>query len=72
MYKSVFWWLLQGVSKTGAVDRMTDHTHYTGAHKERFDDTGRGVGIQKRSTIDDNSGYVGNYKGAGTYDKKHP
>lgn len=50
---------------------MTDHTKYTGAHKERFDESGHGKGIEGRSEVDKNNGYVGNYKGAGTYDDKH-
>merc|ERR1712131_348179 len=54
------------------VDRMTDATKYTGAHKSRFDaETGKGKGIEGRVDKTDNSGYVGNYKGAGTYDKTH-
>ncbi|XP_067933213.1 tubulin polymerization-promoting protein family member 3-like [Watersipora subatra] len=63
-----------GVSKTGAVDRMTDHTQYTGSHRERFDETGRGKGLQGRQASDASDasdGYVGNYRGSGTYDKVH-
>lgn len=63
--------LLQGVSKTGGVDRMTDHTQYTGSHKERFDEDGKGKGMEGRNNITDDGGYVGNYKGAGTYDDTH-
>jgi hypothetical protein len=50
---------------------MTDTTQYTGAHKERFDATGQGKGKEGRVDEAKNSGYVGNYKGAGTYDAKH-
>jgi len=57
-------------SKTGAVDKMTDASKYTGTHKERFDETGKGKGIAGREEIVDNTGYVGNYKGAGTYEEK--
>merc|ERR1712168_512888 len=64
-----------GVTKTANknnVDRMTDASKYTGAHKSRFDaETGKGKGIEGRVDKTDNSGYVGAYKGAGTYDKKH-
>ena len=49
---------------------MTDSSQYTGAHKERFGADGKGKGIEGRSDRADNTGYVGNYKGAGTYDKK--
>jgi hypothetical protein len=50
---------------------MTDTSKYTGAHKERFDDSGKGKGISGREERHENSGYVGQYKGAGTYDQKH-
>ena len=54
------------------VDRLTDVKGYTGSHKERFDaDTGKGKGMEGRMDKQDGSGYVGNYKGAGTYDKAH-
>lgn len=58
------------MSKTGGVDRMTDHTQYTGAHKERFDQDGKGRGLEGRIGSVDTTGYVGNYKGSGTYDSK--
>jgi len=58
------------VSKTGNVAKMTDTSKYTGSHKERFDQSGKGKGIDGRVNKSDNSGYVGNYKGEGTYDKK--
>ena len=61
----------QRQSATGAVDRMTDTSKYTGSHKERFDQSGKGKGIQGRQDKAANDGYVGNYKGAGTYDAKH-
>lgn len=50
---------------------MTDTSHYTGSHKERFDAGGHGKGKDGRADQVKNTGYVGNYKGAGTYDKKH-
>lgn len=50
---------------------MTDTSQYTGAHKERFDADGHGKGIDGRADLSKNSGYVGNYKGEDTYDKKH-
>ncbi|XP_066484862.1 tubulin polymerization-promoting protein family member 2-like [Tiliqua scincoides] len=55
----------------GAVDRLTDTSKYTGSHKERFDESGKGKGIAGRADMVANSGYVGAYKGAGTYDKSH-
>ncbi|XP_007537906.1 tubulin polymerization-promoting protein family member 2 [Erinaceus europaeus] len=62
-----------GVTKAtnvGAVDRLTDTSKYTGSHKERFDESGKGKGIAGREEMTENSGYVSGYKGAGTYDKK--
>ncbi|XP_062587254.1 tubulin polymerization-promoting protein family member 3-like [Saccostrea cucullata] len=59
------------ISKTGGVDRMTDTSKYTGSHKERFDESGKGKGKEGRVDKVDDSGYVGNYKDQGTYDKKH-
>ncbi|XP_007905750.1 tubulin polymerization-promoting protein family member 3 [Callorhinchus milii] len=56
--------------KGGAVERLTDTSKYTGSHKERFDESGKGKGLSGREDIKDNTGYVGNYKGAGTYDEK--
>ncbi|XP_069701591.1 tubulin polymerization-promoting protein homolog [Periplaneta americana] len=59
-----------GVSKTGAVDRLTDTSLYTGSHKERFDESGKGKGIEGRENVAEDSGYVTGYKGKDTYDKK--
>lgn len=50
---------------------MTDASGYTGSHKERFDESGKGKGIDGRENREANDGYVGNYKGSGTYDAKH-
>lgn len=58
------------MAKTGAVDRLTDTSKYTGAHKERFDESGKGKGKTGREDIADSSGYVGAYRGSGTYDEK--
>ncbi|NXI40480.1 TPPP2 protein, partial [Galbula dea] len=58
-------------TKVGGVDRLTDTSKYTGSHKERFDESGKGKGLAGRRDATDNSGYVGAYKGAGTYDKTH-
>lgn len=60
----------QATSKTGGVGRMTDTSKYTGSHKERFDDSGKGKGKEGRAEIAKNDGYVGAYKGKGSYDKK--
>nr|XP_025043037.1 tubulin polymerization-promoting protein family member 3 [Pelodiscus sinensis] len=53
-----------GVTKAatgGALDRLTDTSKYTGSHKERFDESGKGQGESGREDI---------YKHAGTYDAK--
>lgn len=62
--------IFQKASATGGVDRMTDTSKYTGAHKERFDESGKGKGAAGREDRVDNTGYVGNYKGEGSYGKK--
>merc|ERR1712168_825491 len=52
------------------VDKMTDTSQYTGAHKERFDESGKGKGKEGRENVVANDGYVTGYKGKDTYDKK--
>ncbi|XP_064357037.1 tubulin polymerization-promoting protein family member 3-like [Dromaius novaehollandiae] len=61
----------QRATTAGAVERLTDTSKYTGSHKERFDESGKGKGLAGRQEPADGSGYVGAYKGAGTYDKTH-
>ncbi|KAM9817259.1 tubulin polymerization-promoting protein family member 3 [Neosynchiropus ocellatus] len=58
------------VVKAAAVDRLTDTSRYTGSHKERFDEGGRGRGRGGREDLVENTGYVGAYRNAGTYDSK--
>ncbi|KAE9547868.1 hypothetical protein FO519_008920 [Halicephalobus sp. NKZ332] len=58
-------------STDGVYSRLTDHTKYTGAHKERFDAEGKGKGKAGREDAKSNTGYVASYKNAGTYDKSH-
>lgn len=55
----------------GVTDRLTDTAGYTGAHKERFDESGKGKGKEGREDTADTSGYVSGYKGKNTYDKTH-
>ena len=57
--------------KSGAVDRLTDTSKYTGSHKERFDDSGKGKGKEGRENLVENTGYVANYKGKDSYDSTH-
>lgn len=61
----------QATMKTAAVDRLTDAAKYTGSHKMRFDEAGRGRGIDGRKDIPDGSGYVQGYTHKNTYDKSH-
>lgn len=67
---------LPGTNKTtetvkgGAVERLTDTSKYTGTHKERFDESGKGKGKEGREDLADDAGYVSGYKGKGTYDNK--
>ncbi|XP_067934186.1 tubulin polymerization-promoting protein family member 2-like [Watersipora subatra] len=56
--------------KGGVVNRMTDTSKYTGTHKERFDESGKGKGIAGREEVDAKDGYVQGYKERGTYDDK--
>ncbi|KAM6105175.1 LOW QUALITY PROTEIN: tubulin polymerization-promoting protein family member 2-like [Pterocles gutturalis] len=58
-------------TKVGGVERLMDTSKYTGSHKERFDESGKGKGLAGRQDLVDNSGYVRGYKGAGTYDQTH-
>lgn len=58
------------VEKTAAVGRLTDTARYTGSHKERFDEGGKGRGREGREELVENTGYVGAYKNAGSYDDK--
>ena len=60
----------QKTVKSGAVDRLTDTSRYTGSHKERFDDEGKGKGIAVRKDTADDSGYVTGYKERDTYGNK--
>lgn len=55
------------------MDRLTDTSKYTGSHKERFDESGKGKGLSGRKDFDQNasSGYVQGYKEKDTYDKTH-
>lgn len=64
------WPLIQKATKAAAVDRLTDTSKYTGSHKERFDTSGKGRGKAGRDDAVESSGYVGAYKGSGTYDEK--
>ncbi|XP_078100519.1 tubulin polymerization-promoting protein family member 3 [Sander vitreus] len=58
------------VAKVAALDRLTDASRYTGSHRERFDESGRGKGREGREDTVENTGYVGAYRDAGTYDHK--
>ncbi|XP_011330934.1 TPPP family protein CG45057 isoform X2 [Ooceraea biroi] len=53
------------------VDRLTDVSKYTGSHKQRFDEAGKGKGIAGRKDVADTSGYVQGYQNKDTYSKAH-
>lgn len=50
---------------------MTDTSKYTGSHKERFDESGKGMGMEGRKNLADTAGYVSGYKNKDTYDSNH-
>jgi len=60
----------QKTVKSAAVDRLTDTSKYTGSHKERFTEEGKGKGLAGRKDVVDDSGYVTGYKEKDTFDKK--
>lgn len=66
----VFFCVTQKPVKAGGVERLTDTSTYTGSHKERFDESGRGRGREGREDVVKDSGYVSSYKNEGTYDAK--
>ncbi|XP_046396044.1 tubulin polymerization-promoting protein homolog isoform X2 [Ischnura elegans] len=55
--------------QAAAVERLTDTSRYTGSHKQRFDETGKGRGIAGRKDVSDGSGYVQGYMNKDTYRK---
>ncbi|GFS55987.1 tubulin polymerization-promoting protein homolog [Nephila pilipes] len=55
----------------GAVSRLTDHTKYTGTHKLRFDEAGKGRGKEGREDKPNDAGYVQGYKDQGSYENTH-
>ncbi|KAM9310196.1 LOW QUALITY PROTEIN: tubulin polymerization-promoting protein [Pholidichthys leucotaenia] len=63
--------IIAGVTRAGSptVRPSTDTTKFTGSHKERFDETGRGKGKAGRVDIVDTSGYVSGNKHQGSYEK---
>ena len=44
------------------MDRLTDSSKYTGSHKNRFDESGKGKGIEGREDRANAEGYVNGYK----------
>ena len=71
-------YLLQKSATSEIVERMTDTSLYTGSHKHRFDEEGKGKGLEGRDSIAKGKGmvpgsvssqqaYVSGYKGDGKY-----
>ena len=46
------------MSKTAALDRLTDTSKYGGTHRQRFDSTGKGKGKEGREDVGGKDGYV--------------
>ena len=65
-----FWYKIQGISKKGNVDYFTDVSKYTGTHKERFDEQGKGKGKAGREDVVDKSGYVTGFQKEGKFTLK--
>ena len=61
----------QSGGKSATVERLTDTSRYTGAHKQRFDESGKGKGIAGRKDVPDSSGYVQGYQNKDSYSKNH-
>lgn len=55
---------------TSTVERLTDTSKYTGSHKQRFDESGKGKGIEGRKDIPDGSGYVTGYQNKEAFENK--
>lgn len=60
---------LQAGKASNTVNRLTDTSKYTGTHKQRFDDSGKGKGIVGRKDQPDGSGYVSGYQNKDTFGK---
>ena len=69
---------MQKTASSDIVERMTDTSKYTGSHKHRFDEEGKGRGLEGRDSIPKGKGmvpgsvsgqpaYVTGYKGDGAY-----
>lgn len=48
---------MQKVAQDQLLDRMTDTSGYTGTHKLRFDESGKGKGLEGRDSIPKGLGY---------------
>jgi len=56
--------------KGGGVDRLTNAKKHTGLHKDQFDPrSDREKGRDDRYPVTQGTGYVTNYKLAGSYDR---
>lgn len=49
---------LQKVEDTAVLDRLTDTSKYTGSHKLRFDESGKGKGLEGRDSVAKGPGYI--------------
>ncbi|XP_008480691.1 TPPP family protein CG45057 [Diaphorina citri] len=53
------------------ISRLTDPSRYTGSHKLRFDEAGKGKGLAGRKDSVEAAGYVQGYQNRNSYDKTH-
>ena len=49
---------LQKVAGDAVLDRMTDTSKYTGSHKLRFDESGKGKGLEGRDSVPKGPGHI--------------
>lgn len=64
-----FVFFFQAGKAASTVNRLTDTSKYTGTHKQRFDDSGKGKGIAGRKDLVEASGYVSGYQNKDSYGK---
>lgn len=53
-----FIFYLQKVAEDALLDRMTDTSKYTGSHKLRFDESGKGRGLEGRESVAKGPGHI--------------
>ncbi|GIL45782.1 hypothetical protein Vafri_2928 [Volvox africanus] len=59
---------MQKAQHVSIFDKLTDTTLYTGAHKHRFDETGKGRGLAGRDRVAKGSGFIAGAPGGAVAD----